>query len=90
MMRAIVGISTATAFLIAVSTSAVAQQTARPTTQTAAKTTPDPNEVVCEKEEDTGSRIQSSKVCMTRSQWAEQKRLNRKDIDKIQVQRPTH
>jgi hypothetical protein len=52
-----------------------------------AKSTSDPNEVVCEKQEETGSRLASHKVCMTRAQWAEQKRLNRMDIDKLQTQR---
>jgi invasion protein IalB len=56
--------------------------------QAAKNSTPDPNEVVCEKEEDTGSRISAHRVCMTRSQWAEQRRLNRQDIDKMQTQRP--
>lgn len=53
-----------------------------------AKKALDPNEMICEKEEDTGSRLSSHKVCMTRSQWAEQRRLNRMDIDKAQTQRP--
>jgi len=56
--------------------------------QQTARNTLDPNEVVCEKQEDTGSRLSSSKICMTRSQWAEQRRLNRQDIEKMQTQRP--
>jgi invasion protein IalB len=48
----------------------------------------DPNEVVCEKQEETGSRLVSKRVCMTRAQWAEQRRLNRQDIEKMQTQRP--
>jgi hypothetical protein len=55
--------------------------------QKASKDSHDPNEVVCEKQEETGSRLASHKVCMTRSQWAEQRRLNRMDIDKMQTQR---
>lgn len=61
-------------------------QTAPATPQ--AKTTPDPNEVVCEKEEETGSRLGASKICKTRAQWAEERRLNRAEIDKAQTQRP--
>ena len=52
-----------------------------------AKDAHDPNEVVCEKQEETGSRLGSHKICMTRSQWAEQRRLNRMDVDKLQTQR---
>jgi hypothetical protein len=51
---------------------------------------PDPNEVVCEKEQDTSSRLIINKVCMTRSQWAEQRRLDRQEIDKAQTLRPAH
>ena len=47
----------------------------------------DPNQVVCEKQEETGSRLSAHKVCMTRSQWAEQRRLDRQEIDKAQTQR---
>jgi hypothetical protein len=53
-----------------------------------AKKTPDPNEVVCEKERDTSSRIVVRQVCMTRGQWSEQRRLDRQDIDKAQTLRP--
>jgi hypothetical protein len=48
---------------------------------------PDPTEIVCEKVEVIGSRLASKRVCMTRVQWAEQKRLNREEIDKAQRQR---
>jgi invasion protein IalB len=53
-----------------------------------AKKAPDPNEVVCEKERDSSSRIVIRQVCMTRGQWSEQRRLNRQDIDKAQTLRP--
>ena len=47
----------------------------------------DPNQVVCEKQEVLGSRLGTRKVCMTRSEWAERRRLDRIDIDKAQTQR---
>lgn len=53
-----------------------------------AKKAPDPNEVVCEKQQDSSSRIVVHKVCMTRGQWSEQRRLDRQDIDKAQTLRP--
>lgn len=49
---------------------------------------PDQNETVCEKVEVIGSRLATDRVCMTRAQWAEQKRLNRQEIERVQVQRP--
>lgn len=90
----IVGLAAALSFLVATSASAVAQtspsssQQATPSQQQSVKKAPDPNEIVCEKEQDSGSRLVVNKVCMTRSQWAEQRRLNRQDIEKVQVLRP--
>jgi invasion protein IalB len=55
--------------------------------QPSPKRAADPNEVVCEKQEETGSRLSSHRVCMTRSQWAEQRRADRLEIDKAQTQR---
>lgn len=53
-----------------------------------AKKAPDPNEIVCEKQQDSSSRLVVRRVCMTRAEWSEQRRLERQDIDKAQVQRP--
>lgn len=53
-----------------------------------AKKVPDPNEVVCEKQQDTSSRLIFHKVCMTRGEWSEQRRLDRQEIDKAQTLRP--
>lgn len=54
---------------------------------TTKKVAKDPNEVVCEKQEVLGSRVATKKVCMTRAEWAERKRLERIEIDKAQVGR---
>lgn len=54
--------------------------------QSAAKT-PDPNEVICERQEETGSRLGAKRICMTRSQWAEQKSEDRQQLEHVQVQR---
>lgn len=55
--------------------------------QNAAKSIKDPNEIVCEKQEQLGSRIASQRVCKTRAEWAEERRVNRQDIEKVQTQR---
>jgi hypothetical protein len=47
----------------------------------------DPNEVVCEKQEVLGSRVAAKKVCMTRAEWAERRRLDRQELDRVQVAR---
>ncbi|MDV3257625.1 MAG: hypothetical protein LOX97_07575 [Sphingomonas sp.] len=51
------------------------------------KSAKDPNEVVCEKQEVLGSRVATKRICMTRSEWAEKRRLERLEIDKAQVNR---
>jgi len=48
----------------------------------------DPNQVVCEKQQEPGSRLAMKRVCMTRSQWAEQRRLDRQDVERAQMQTP--
>ena len=53
------------------------------------KKTRDPNEVICERQEELGSRLGGKKVCKTRAEWAEERRLSRQDIDKVQTQRGT-
>ena len=68
--------------------SAVAMGSAMPAqAETQAPKKADPNEVVCEKIEVLGSRLAVKRVCMTRSEWAERRRLDRQDIDKAQTQR---
>ena len=47
----------------------------------------DPNQVVCEKSEVLGSRVATKRVCMTRSEWAEKRRVERMEIDRAQVGR---
>jgi invasion protein IalB len=79
-----------TAAALAVSAAAAVPafaQAAPQPSQKAAKTTPDPNEVVCEKEHDSSSRLIVNKVCKTRAEWAEQRRTNRMDLDRLQTQR---
>lgn len=85
-MRGLILMS-ASAFVVTSLASAPAFAQAQPQQQQSAKKALDPNEVVCEKEEETGSRLSSHKVCMTRSQWAEQRRVDRAEIDKAQTQR---
>jgi len=48
---------------------------------------PNPDEVRCEKVEVIGTRLASNRVCMTRAQWAEQRRLNREELDRVQTRR---
>ena len=46
-----------------------------------------PSQVICERVEKIGTRLGSSRVCMTRAEWAEQRRLNRDTVDRAQQTR---
>jgi invasion protein IalB len=84
-MRNIV-ITMAAALLLSPAT-ALAQQQQQQQQPAAAAKTENPNEIVCEKQEVVGSRIATQRICMTRSQWAEQRRSDRMDVEKVQTQR---
>jgi hypothetical protein len=48
---------------------------------------PDPNEIVCHKIHEIGSRIDVKRICMTRSQWTEEERVTKNEINRVQTQR---
>lgn len=45
----------------------------------------DPNEVICERQQELGSRLATRKVCMTRAQWEEQRRSDRDLVTRSQI-----
>lgn len=52
---------------------------------TAAPKAADPNQVVCEKITVVGSRLATKRVCATRAEWAERRKLDRETIDRAQM-----
>jgi invasion protein IalB len=66
---------------LALAVPAVAQQAAPPAQ---AKPARDPNRMICEKQEDIGSRLATKKVCKTAAAWAEERRLQREGLEKSQ------
>ena len=44
-------------------------------------------QMVCKPIAETGSRLSKKRVCMTREQWAEQKRIMRTDLNQAQTRR---
>ena len=70
---------------VSVSVPAVADPQAAPAIQSS-QTGP-ADQVICERQEDTGSRLSSHKICHTRSQWAEIRRDDRSDVERAQSQR---
>jgi hypothetical protein len=47
----------------------------------------DPNQIICEKQEVLGSRLATKRVCLTRTQWAQRKQMDREDLERTQQQR---
>lgn len=60
---------------------------AQPNTVQVAKVATDPNEVVCETTPILGSRLETKRVCMSRSKWAEQRRRDQQELYQAQIQR---
>jgi invasion protein IalB len=66
---------------------AAAQQAQTPPTDQSAQAKPkDPNEMVCERQQDPGSRLAAAKVCHTRAEWADLRHQDRQMIDRAQTQ----
>lgn len=55
----------------------------QPDGQKSAKQT-DPNRIICEKIKETGSRLNTRRVCMTAQQWEEQRRRDRENLQDAQ------
>jgi len=54
--------------------------------QPRSKPAADPNERICEKQTMLGSRLTTRRVCGTRAEWEEKRRLDRDAIEKAQTQ----
>jgi hypothetical protein len=61
----------------------VAAQVQQPDSPTASKNG-DLDRMVCEKEEQIGSRLGARKVCKTVKEWQEQRRVQRQDVERVQ------
>lgn len=81
--------SMAAALFAGTAGSAVAQAPATAPAQTQATVKPasDPNEIVCEKQETTGTRLGAKRVCMKRSEWADRRLQDRQELERVQVHR---
>lgn len=47
----------------------------------------DPNEIVCRSEAESGSRLRTQRICATRADWAEHKRVQRQLVEHAQSNR---
>ena len=62
----------------------VAAQTTSSASRSPNSTQKDPNRIICERIQDTGSRIGSKRICMTALQWEEQRRRDRESVEENQ------
>jgi hypothetical protein len=56
----------------------------------ASQATPDPDQTICRTVAVTGSRLSHNRICMTRAQWADQRRENRETIEQSQANARPH
>ena len=79
----------AAVLLAGMSGSALAQAAAPAPAQNPApaRVGPDPNEVICEKQEVLGSRLSSRRVCHTRAEWADLRLQDRQELERVQTRR---
>lgn len=66
---------------------APAAPTAAPAPSATVKPASGGDRMICEREEELGTRLGGHKVCKTASQWAEERRIQRAEIDRSQTQR---
>ena len=62
----------------------VAAQTTQAGQQPPAAKPNDPNRIICQRVEETGSRIAAHKVCLTAQQWEEKRRSDRSYVEDAQ------
>jgi invasion protein IalB len=44
----------------------------------------DPNRIICEREEEIGSRLGGKKICKTAQEWEQARQQSRNDVDDLQ------
>jgi hypothetical protein len=80
--------SAALVLMIALSAPAAAQITFQeptaPPAPAQAKAANPNDKIICERQDEIGSRLGGKKVCKTAAQWQEERRTERNDLEKIQ------
>ena len=71
------------AALVVISAPAAAD-TKTNTNQSPAANAKDPGRIICEKVEETGSRLSARRVCMTAQQWDDRRRTDREGLENTQ------
>ena len=69
---------------VAFSATPLAAQVSSTETAPQAVKSHDPAKLICEREEQIGSRLGARRICLTAAQWDEQRREHRADIERAQ------
>jgi invasion protein IalB len=72
--------------LMAALAAPAAAQNPAPTQAAAPAASKDPNRIICERQEEIGTRLGGKKVCKTAAQWDEERQQERDALDKFQRQ----
>jgi hypothetical protein len=74
------------ALMISVATTPAAAQITfqEPATPAQAKAGNPTDKIICERQDEIGSRLAAKKVCKTAAQWQEERRTERNDLEKVQ------
>ena len=70
--------------LLLASAPAIAQVTTIESSNPLPMRSADPDKIICERVERTGSRLKADKVCLTAQQWSDHKYGHRADLEKLQ------
>jgi hypothetical protein len=90
MLRLVPAYCAATLLAGALSGPAFAQSSPTPAAQPPAQNArpiDSKNEVVCQKQEVTGSRLGWKRICKTRAEWADAQLQDRQEVNRVQTQR---
>ena len=86
-MRTLICAVSTVGLTVALATPALAQaQTTAPAAEQR-QSGPNPNEVVCQKQEVIGTRLGTKRVCKTRAEWADSRTQDRHELERVQTQR---
>lgn len=86
MLKLIYAVS-AIALTIGATTPGMAQAQSNAPAANQPQSGPNPNEVICQKQEITGSRLGSKRVCKTRAEWADANLQDRQEVSRVQTGR---
>jgi invasion protein IalB len=70
--------------MLAIAAPASAQNSGQTPASASTPKVKDPNRIICEKQEEIGSRLGGKKVCKTALEWQEERREQRNDVERVQ------